>query len=121
MLCFPPCGAQDADVFFEALHRARQHPLGTECVFRGYDFLKAIGRGAAEPQYEDLNDSLTRLRDGRVEIEWTINGRSLEFVGSLVSHYVRDKHSKLYKVTFAPHIKALFMRACWTQLEWEER
>ena len=25
----------DADVFFEALHRARRHPLDTECQFKG--------------------------------------------------------------------------------------
>jgi hypothetical protein len=32
----------DADVFLEALHRARYHPLETECLFRGHDFLKGL-------------------------------------------------------------------------------
>ena len=108
-------------MFFEVLHRARHHPLETECLFRGYDFLKAIGRTNAQPNYDDLHDSLTRLRDGRVEIEWAINGRKYKFVGSLVASYVREENSRLYKVTFAKEINTLFAPACWTRLEWDER
>jgi hypothetical protein len=111
----------DADVFLEALHRARHHPLETECFFTGYDFLKAIGRAVGKLNYEDLDDSLTRLRDGRVEIEWKINGRHYKFVGGLISSYVREENSKLYKIIFAKEIRDLFAPACWTQLEWEER
>jgi hypothetical protein len=111
----------DADVFFEALHRARHHPLETECLFRGYDFLKAIGRHNGKREYDDLHDSLTRLRNGNLVVEWKINGRHYEFNGSLVSHYVREKTSKLYKVTFAKEINTLFAPACWTRLEWDER
>ncbi|MBV8811086.1 MAG: replication initiator protein A [Acidobacteriaceae bacterium] len=111
----------DADVFFEALHRARHHPLETECFFRGYDFLKAIGRSDAEGNYEDLDHSLRRLRNGTVDLEWKINGRHYIFTGSLVASYVREKNSKLYKITFAKEIRDLFGPACWTQLEWEER
>jgi hypothetical protein len=111
----------DADVFFEALHRARLHPLGTECAFRGYDFLKNIRRQHGNHEYEDLDDSLTRLRDGRVEIYSKINGSRCKFVGGLISTYKREDNSKLYKVTFAKEIIALFAPSCWTQLEWEER
>ncbi len=42
----------DADVFFEALHRARHHPLETECIFTGAAFLRAIGRPRTEDAYE---------------------------------------------------------------------
>jgi len=111
----------DADVFFEALHRARHHPLETECLFTGYGFLKGIRRAPNDLGYEDLDDSLTRLRDGRVEVHWKMHGRGFKFVGSLVSSYVRDETTKLFKVTFAKEIKALFAPACWTQIEWEER
>jgi hypothetical protein len=111
----------DADVFFEALHRARYHALETECFFRGYDFLKAIGRSDSKLNYNDLHNSLTRLRNGNLVLEWKINGRHYEFNGSLISHYVREKTTKLYKITFAKEIKALFAPACWTQLEWDER
>jgi Replication initiator protein A len=111
----------DADVFFEALHRARHHPLETECFFRGYDFLKAIGRRDGKPEYEDLNNSLRRLSNGTVDLEWKMNGRHYIFTGHLISSYIREKNSKLYKVTFAKEIRDLFAPACWTQLEWEER
>jgi hypothetical protein len=111
----------DADVFFEALHLARHHPLETECVFRGSPFLQAIGRSDAKLNYEDLDDSLKRLRNGTTEIEWQINGRHYIFTGSLISSYVREKTSKLYRVTFAKEIRTLFAPACWTQLEWDER
>jgi hypothetical protein len=111
----------DADVFFEALHRARYHPLETECVFTGNSFLKAIGRTRNDLNYEDLNDSLKRLRNGTVEIEWKIKGRYYVFTGSLVSSYIRETTTKLYKVMFVNEIRTLFAPACWTQLEWDER
>ena len=111
----------DADVFFEALHRARGNPLPTECIFTGYNFLKAIGRTTNNLNYEDLEDSLTRLRNGCVVIEWNINGRRYKFVGGLISDYIREENSKLFKVTFSEKIISLFAPACWTQLEWEER
>jgi len=111
----------DADVFFEALHRARHYPLETECIFTGYNFLKAIRRQDGPREYEDLNNSLRRLREGTVELEWKINGCHYIFTGSLISSYVREKNSKLYKVSFAKEIRDLFAPACWTQLEWEER
>jgi hypothetical protein len=111
----------DADVFFESLHRARFHPLETECIFTGNSFLKAIGRSGSDGNYEDLNDSLKRLRNGSVEIEWTIKGRRYVFTGSLIASYVRERTSKAYKITFAEEIRILFAPACWTQLEWSER
>jgi hypothetical protein len=110
----------DGDVFFEALHRARHHPLGTECFFTGYDFLHSIGRSVSSLNYEDLHDSLTRLRDARVEIEWHQDGKAYHFEGGLIAYYTRQAN-KLYKITFAEEIKILFAPACWTQLEWAER
>jgi len=113
----------DADVFFETLHRARLHPLETECLFTGYSLLKGIGRPTSEQAYEDLDDSLTRLRDGRVEIHWESQGIPLKFVGGLISEYSRGEGptDKLFKVKLASAVKTLFRSSCWTQIEWEER
>src|SRR6516165_10168925 len=112
----------DADVFFEGLHRARGNPLPTECIFTGYNFLKAIGRTPNNLNYEDLDDSLRRLRDGRVEIHWTApGGKEWHYEGGLIADFVREKNSKLFKITFTKTICDLFAPACWTQLEWEER
>ncbi len=111
----------DADVFFEAIHRARRHPLETECLFAGSDFLKAIGRSNGKPEYIDLDNSFRRLRRGTVDIEWNVGGHRLIFTGSLISHYIRDTTTKLYKLTFAKEISTLFSDASWTALEWNER
>jgi len=111
----------DADVFFEAVHRARKEPLGTECVFGGSDFLREIGRSDSKGNYNDLDESLRRLRRGELEAEWTINGRHYIFTGSLIASYVRETTTKHYKVTFAKEVRTLFATASWTQLEWEQR
>lgn len=111
----------DADVFFETLHRARRDALGTECRFTGAEFLKSIGRSRNNSNYEDLDESLDRLRRGSLDLEYEVGGRRYVFSGSLVASYVRETTTKLYKVTFAKEIQALFMPATWTQIEWDER
>ena len=111
----------DADVFFEALHRARRHPLDTECLFKGADFLREIGRTRNDLNYEDLDESLDRLRRGTLEVEWDVQGRRYVFSGGLIASYTRETTTKQYKVTFAADVRTLFAPASWTQLEWEER
>ena len=111
----------DADVFFEALHRARRHPLDTECAFKGADFLNEIGRTRNDLNYEDLDESLDRLRRGTLEVEWDVQGRHYVFSGGLIASYTRETTSKRYKVTFSPDVRHLFAPSSWTQLEWDER
>jgi len=111
----------DADVFFEMLHRARRHSLETACQFQGADFLKAIGRSCNNLSYEDLEESLDRLRRGSIDLEWEVSGRRYIFSGSLIAYYIRESTTKTYKVTFAKEILTLFAPASWTQLEWGER
>ena len=107
----------DADVFFEATHRARTQPLETECVFEGASFLKAIGRTDSPGNYEDLHQSLDRLRHGTVEI----NSDRAVYRGSLISAYTRNHDTKLFHVAFRPEILKLFSHASYTQLEWQQR
>jgi hypothetical protein len=111
----------DADVFFETLHLARREKLETECLFQGAGFLRRIGRSDTSTNYEDLEESLDRLRRGSLDIEWTIKGHRFVFSGSLVSHYMRETTTKVYKITFAKEIATLFAPASWTQIEWEDR
>jgi len=111
----------DADVFFESVHRARKEPLETECTFKGSDFLREIGRSDSKGNYDDLDESLRRLRRGELEAEWTINGRHYIFTGSLIASYVRETTTKLYRITFSKEVRILFAPASWTQLEWEQR
>jgi len=111
----------DADVFFEVLHRSRRHPLGSEALFTGASFLSSIGRSRNNLNYEDLDNSLRRLKRGTVDVSWIIGSKRYIFVGSLIDSYIRELESKLYRVTLSPEIRTLFSHASWTQLEWEER
>jgi len=110
----------DADVFFETIHRARRANM-TACEFKGADFLKSIDRSCNNLSYDDMEESLDRLRRGSVELEWEINDCHYKFSGSLIAYYVRETTTKTYKVTFAKEILTLFSPASYTQLQWDER
>lgn len=111
----------DADVFFEALHHARLNVLDTECVFTGYNFLTSMGRGVDRGSYEDLTESLKRLRNGNLQITWTAAGRTYTFDGSLIASFVREAESRTFKVSFAKEIRSLFDPSTWSSIEWNER
>ena len=112
----------DADVFFEVLHRSRRTPLGAEALFTGASFLAAIGRSRNNLNYEDLDDSLRRLRRGTLDVSWRGSDyKPLEYTGSLIRDFTRQTDDKLYRVSLHPAISSLFGRSCWTQLEWSER
>ena len=111
----------DADVFFEVLHRSRRSPLGTEAFFTGASFLSSIGRSRNNLNYEDLDNSLRRLKRGTVDVSWRINGKPYTFTGSLIDTVTRETDSKLYRVTLSPEVRVLFSPASWTQIEWQER
>lgn len=111
----------DADVFFEVLHRARREHLGAVAIFSGASFLEAIGRTRNNLNYEDLDNSLRRLKRGTLDVSWRVGSRPHVFVGSLIDTYTRDTETKLYRISLSPEIKTLFATASWTQLEWDER
>lgn len=111
----------DADVFFEVLQRARRTPLGEAATFTGADFLRAIGRGDSKRDYEDLDMSLRRLTRGLVDVKWRTQSRPLAYTGSLISEFLRETDSRLYRIHLSPGIKSLFEPSSFTMLEWEER
>jgi hypothetical protein len=111
----------DADVFFEALHLSRRSALGTEALFTGASFLYSIGRSRNNLNYEDLDNSLRRLKRGVVDVSWNLGFRKYVFCGSLIASYTRETQTKLYRISLSPEIKTLFAPASWTQIEWEER
>jgi hypothetical protein len=111
----------DADVFFEALHLSRRSVLGTEALFTGASFLYSIGRSRNNLNYEDLDNSLRRLKRGVVDVSWILGFRKYVFCGSLIASYTRETQTKLYRISLSPEIRTLFAPASWTQIEWEER
>ena len=58
----------DLDVWEQALHLARHHPLGTRCEFSVYGFLKALGRKTGKSEHEWLKNAFARLMGCGVEL-----------------------------------------------------
>jgi hypothetical protein len=107
----------DFDVWLQAIHYAKSQPVETECVFHGHAFLKEIGRTGGKLNYTVLDESLTRLVQGFVVID---HGH-MHFEGHLISYFLRDNHTRVYKVSFADEIVKLFGYSTFTRLQWKER
>lgn len=107
----------DLDVVMAALHLARQNPLGHICVFRGYSFLKLLGRSDNKDNYLWLNATFDRLIACLVKIRL----RQQVFTGSILSSCTRDEGSDLYKLVFDPDFVKLFGRNDWTAVDWKTR
>lgn len=107
----------DADVWEQAMHLARCHPLGHICQFRGSAFLKSIGRSNGKAQYGWLDDSIDRLIACLVEIR----SGSRVFTGSLLSSCIRDEMTGVYELTLDPKTIRLFSKDTWSTVVWEQR
>ena len=107
----------DLDTWEQVAHLVKSQPLGNVCMFKGNPFLKKMGRSNGKANYTWLNESLTRLVACAVEIRCD----KKVFTGSLVSSFVRDEDTAVYKVTLDPDILKLFGSCDWTSLEWGHR
>ena len=105
----------DLDVWEQALHLARMHPLGTRCDFTARAFLKALGRRTGKSDHEWLKDVFARL--GGCFAEITHN--RLTYGGSLLELY-RDEDTERYCLEINPKIIALY-NAGWTAIDWRLR
>ncbi len=105
----------DMNVWEQALHLARQHPLGNRCEFTANAFLKELGRSTGKPMHEWLKDAFARLMGCGVEI--THNQST--YGGSLLEFY-RDEDTDRYRLEINPKIKALY-DAGFTQIDWQQR
>ena len=107
----------DLDVWEQALHLARSHPLGTQCRFSAHGFLKALGRQTGKKDHEWLKSVFSRLSASDVQIRH--EGRT--YFGSLVERGVRDEEAGRYVVEINPELAAFFGPTRWTQIDWEQR
>lgn len=107
----------DLDVVMAALHLARQQPLGHVCQFRGYAFLKILGRSDNKDNYLWLNATFDRLIACLVRIRL----RQQVFTGSILSSCTRDEESDIYKLVFDPDFVKLFGHSDWTAVDWSTR
>jgi hypothetical protein len=107
----------DLDLVMAALHLARQQPLGHVCQFRGYTFLKILGRSDNKANYLWLNTTIDRLIACLVRIRL----RQQVFTGSILSSCTRDEKTDVYKLVFDPDFVKLFGRSDWTAVDWSTR
>ena len=107
----------DLDVWEQALHLARHHPLGTRCDFSAHSFLKALGRNTGKSQHEQLADSFARLTGCCVEL--TVQQEHKTYGGNLLEFF-RDEDTGRYVIHFNPKILA-FYDGGWTAVNWQER
>jgi hypothetical protein len=107
----------DLDVWEQAVHLTRLHPLGNTCQFTGYAFLKALARSTGNTDYKWLHSTITRLIACAVEIR---SGPKV-FTGSLLSSCTRNEGTDLYKLTLDPKTLKLYGWNDWTAIDWEQR
>jgi TrfA protein len=107
----------DLDLVMAALHFARAHPLGNVCHFKGYAFLKILGRSDSKPNYLWLDSTIDRLIASLVKIR--IGQRV--YSGSILSSSTRDEASDVYKLVFDPDFVKLFGASDWTAVDWTTR
>ena len=106
----------DLDVWEQALHLARMHPLGTRCDFTAHAFLKALGRGTGKAQHEWLKGVFRRLTACAVEIK---QGPHV-YVGSLIEAHYRNDDTGYYILRINPDLIKLYT-AGWTAIDWQQR
>ncbi len=107
----------DLDVWEQALHLARLHPLGTRCEFSVYGFLKALGRKTGKSEHEWLKNSFARLMGCGVELS---DQQERKTYGGSLLEFMRDDESGRYVVIFNPKILT-FYEGGWTAIDWQDR
>ena len=105
----------DLDVWEQALHMARQQPLGKDIYFTAHGFLKALGRSTGKAQHEWLKKSLARLVGCAVEV----THNKYTYVNNLLC-FERDEKTQCYKLSIDIKMMKLYT-AGWTQTDWQER
>ena len=106
----------DLDVWEQVVHLARHHPLGTICTFKGYAFLKSIGRSTGKSNYKWLYSVLNRLSSNTVEFH---HGKKIHGRG-LIASFDIDEETSTYKITIDADTARLYT-AGWTGIHWEQR
>jgi TrfA protein len=104
------------DTWLQAVHLAHYHPLGAECVFTAYAFLKAQGLPASKEHYDRLQAELTDLLQPAI-----ITYKGKTYAGGLLFRVRKDEFTRRYSLLLDPDIIKLFAPHDYTILDWEQR
>jgi hypothetical protein len=107
----------DLDVWEQAIHLARRHPLGNVCHFTTYAFLKALGRNTGKAEYRWLSGVIRRL----VACEVKLETKEKAYGGNLIASWKRDKGTNVYQLTLNPDIIKLYGWNDWTAIDFKQR
>lgn len=107
----------DLDVWEQAIHLGRCHPLGNVCHFTAYALLKALGRSTGKAQYKWLDDVITRL----VACEVELRTKDKTYGGNLIASWKRDDRTGVYKITLNADLVKLYGWNDWTAIDWKQR
>ena len=101
----------DLDVWEQAVHWARPHPLGHVCYFTTYGFLRALERRTGGYEHNQLKEELARLIGGAIEI----THKRMTYAGNLLEYW-RDEDNERYILRLNSKILALWT-AGWTAID----
>lgn len=112
---------EDASVFMQLLHLAREHDMNVPVRFTAYSMLKELGWGFSGESYERLFRCIDRLQGTGLRILELGSGG---FQGPLVSKFFwREENGRKteWSVMLDREIVKLFAPTAYTQLHWEQR
>jgi hypothetical protein len=108
----------DLKVINELWHLTRKDILGEPVSFSAHSLLTALGRGTSGNEHDQLNEEITRLMGGVVEIKSKKN--DVSYMGTLISEGYRDEFTKAYSLKLNKKIAQIFDDG-FTQVNNEQR
>ncbi len=114
----------DASVFMQLLHLARQQPLGDRVYFTAYSMIKQLAWSVCGANYKRLKECIERLAANTVKIQFK-DERSGYGKSLIRAFYWKDNASgedlREWCVEFEKEIIFLFGDDAYTLIEWHER
>lgn len=116
---------KDEDVFLQLMHYQRLQRLGDHVEFSAHDMLKNLGWTTGSRGYQDLQQSIERLKATSLQVTATDKYTERSFAGSLIRSFAYRKSlgvpNQRWRVTFEPAILTLFGHVAYSQIDWEQR
>lgn len=113
----------DEDVFLQVVHLARMRPLGDVVEISGYQLLKALGWTYDSRAYKRLRDSIERLTNGNVKINFQA-GNKAGYIGSMIRKVLwsgETAGTTKWRIFLEPEIISLFDSDGYSLILWEQR
>ena len=122
----------DCDVWMQALHEARQTPLGQPIPVKRASFLRSIGRHTGKYEYDWLHDSLLRLSLGMLEVKakkYAVGdvpkgeapSKKIHRVTHLIDGFDFDEELGEYVLHIDPRMVKLFGNREFSLVDWDKR